>query len=171
MSKIIGFDISSTTIGYAVFTDGEITGQGYVSPPPKKFGSLCLRLYETLKEINEVLTKEKPDLAIVEEYAQRFTKGRSSAHTIKMLAVFNEMITLACYTHMKKEPIRYMPATIRKTLGLKSPVEKIDVLNRVIELHPNFKTKLNRIKNIRKENYDEADAAATVIHYLEVKDG
>tara|TARA_R110002020_G_scaffold50716_7_gene143273 strand:+ start:63435 stop:63977 length:543 start_codon:yes stop_codon:yes gene_type:complete len=171
---ILGLDISSSTIGWSVlrYSGGEIklVSCGHIKPPPSSKGSLVYRLNSAYKQIEELLSSlgNIDDIAI-EAYANKFTKGRSSARTIIVLSVFNELISLACLRSLSIEPKKYAVVSVRSSLSKffnKNISSKDDAFLAVENYFENFKTALNRNGALKKECYDEADAIAVAITYI-----
>ena len=98
--RILGFDVSSTTIGYCIL-DWDTTRDNYTIKecnflqPPKK-GDLFERLLITKKKINDIIETWKPDLIAIEDIV-KFMQGKSGAQTIITLATFNRMVGLLAY--------------------------------------------------------------------------
>ena len=168
--KHMGLDISSSTIGIVVTEDNILKYQGHYKPMKSKVKkvskTLAERLSKTYEDMICILKKHNPDTVCIEDYARKFSPGRSSAQTIIVLSCFNEVVSMACIDAISVIPSKYPVASIRKTIGLKGKVDKQDVLNKVLNSHPNFKIEKNRSGNTKKETYDEADALAVVIHHL-----
>lgn len=166
----MGVDISSSTIGYSVCESGKLTVQGHYKPLKSKVKgknkSLAERLSQTYLDMKKIFKKNKPDVVVIEDYAKRFSVGRSSARTIIVLSCFNEVVAMACLDSIKKMPIRYTVSSIRKTLGIKGKTEKEDVLEKILNIYPEFKVSLNRNDNTKKEVFDEADSLAVIIHHI-----
>ena len=169
----LGLDISSATIGYVVLEDGVIIEKGHYKPTKSKVKkvsvSIAERLSPTYYDMKKIIKRINPDVVCIEDYARKFSAGRSSAKTIIILSCFNEVVSMACYDAITVVPIKYTVAAIRKTLGLKGKIEKKDVLNVILEHYPDFKIELNRMNNTKKEIYDEADALAVLIHHINKK--
>lgn len=169
MKKLLTLDISSSTIGYSYFEYDEhsanLIDYGHIKPPSKAKakGVLPYRLDKALEAYNSILMKYKPDDVAIEDYAKRFSKGKSTAQTIIILSVFNEMISWATYKFLGKEAIRYPVLTIRSVLS-KHFNEKIISKEQVypaIKEHCKLFTPLkNKNGNEAKESYDQADAIA-----------
>jgi len=167
MPKILGLDISSNTIGYAVieYDDKNISliKTGHIKPPPSSKGSLTFRAMKASEKIKSLLLTEAPDSVAVEAYASRFTAGRSTARTIIVLSFFNELVSLICLQTLgyetDKYPVTSVRSVISKHLNIKS-VSKDDIFNLMKTTFPSFKFDLNRVGNISKEYFDQADAIA-----------
>lgn len=177
MKKVLSLDISSSTIGWSsfVYNDEEFTliNYGWIKPPKKTKGSVSYRLNETMTLIKELVDQVKPDEVAVEDYAKRFSSGKSRANTIIVLANFNEACCLACYQEMKKDVYRYPVMTIRsqvgKLLGQKI-VSKDEVFPAIEKNAVVFKRTLNRNNNLKKECLDAVDAIAVGITHI-LKEG
>jgi Holliday junction resolvasome RuvABC endonuclease subunit len=177
--KILGLDISSSTIGWSViYVDGSAVSlleYGHIKPPSKKKSNdnFSLRLDFAFRSMQDLVLKTRPDIVAIEDYAKKFTKGRSSAHTILTLASFNEVCGLATYQLLKKKPERIPVSRLRSLVKQEYQEDisdKEDVLKFCQKYFSNFKPTLNKLKNIKKESYDEADAIISALGYhLEIK--
>ena len=100
MSKVLGFDVSSTTIGYCVLEVDDLTQEikplsvNYLKPIKK--GTIIERIVETRNKVQKVIVDTKPDYIAIEDIVQ-FMAGKSTAKTIIMLTTFNRMIGLTAY--------------------------------------------------------------------------
>ena len=173
MKKVLSLDISSSTIGWSVIrmhNSGKIylDSFGHVKPPSKSaadkkgFG-LSYRLNETSIHMKNLVTKIKPNFVVVEDYAKKFSRGKSSANTIIILATVNEIVSLECFKHMKKEVVRMPVSRVRKFIKekySKTPLNKEEIMPLMSTLFEGFVPTLNKVGNIKKECYDEADALA-----------
>jgi Holliday junction resolvasome RuvABC endonuclease subunit len=173
MKKILGFDISSSTIGYGLigFDDVEtkIIEYGHLKPPGSEKGSLAFRALSASKMLKELLLKINPDYVAFEDYANRFSEGRSSARTIIVLSVFNETSSMTCLETLGFEPIKYPAVTIRSSLS-KIKGDKItskeDAFDFICKNYPDFKLKYKKTGKIKDECFDEADAIAVALTFL-----
>lgn len=173
MEKILSLDISSATIGWGLLTKSKdkiiLIDSGFIKPQAKdKELTLSPRLSQTYEQINDLLSKTKPDKVIIEDYAKKFSKGKSSANTIIVLAAFNETVALACYNFLKKEVIRMSVNNIRNIVSKhteKNLDGKDDVVN-FISSYFSIAIELNRNEKIKKEFYDRADAILAGLAYL-----
>jgi len=171
---ILGLDISSATIGWSLLdVDGDkysLKSYGHIKPTSKKKAddNFSLRLNYAFDAITELVQKEKPDVIAIEDYAKKFSKGRSSANTILILSSFNEVCGLAAYRITKKQPIRIPVTTLRKLVKKEYNCDiddKPDVLAFCQKTFNNFLTQNNRAGNIKKECYDEADSIIVSLGY------
>lgn len=168
--KILGFDVSSTTIGYCFL---EISNKqiiykdsGYIKPI--KTGSIIHRLNDTRNKVISILNKYNPDSIAIEDIIQ-FMAGRSNAISIITLATFNRMIGLTCHLFLNKEPYLYSVNKIRNGIKLvkKSKAPKKEEIPEVVSnlLKIKFPYEYNRKKNLKPENFDRADAIAVALYH------
>lgn len=174
--KLLSLDISSTTIGWAVFKynkdEFDLIDYGFIKPPKKNKGSISFRLNETMSLIKNLISKHGPDQIAVEDYAKGFSAKRSHANTIITLSTFNETVCLAAYQSLNKDVCRYPVATIRsrvgKLFGIKT-VSKEDIFSLICQNATRFKLKLNKQGNVQKENMDTVDGIAVGIAHMLVE--
>jgi hypothetical protein len=175
--KVLSIDISSSTIGWSTIIINDdlsfpvLDSYGYIKPSKK--GELCERALDGRNKYIKLLNDEKPDVVVVEDYASKFSRGKSSARTIIVLAVFNEMIKMTTVETVNFIPISYPVATIRSVISKEfsdSVSDKSDVLSFCQKKFLNYKTTLNRVDNIKKECYDECDSIIVgICHYVKLK--
>ncbi len=172
---ILGLDISSATIGWSLLeADGEnfsLVKYGNIKPISKKKSddNFSLRLNYAFDAITELVKKENPDVIAIEDYAKKFSKGKSSANTILILSSFNEVCGLAAYRVSKKQPIRMPVTTLRKLVKDHFNCDisdKEDVMSFCKKTFNNFLTPNNKVGNIKKESYDEADSIIVALGYF-----
>lgn len=172
MKKILGLDVSSATIGWALLSDDiELLKYGHLKPPSKKKSkdNFSLRLDFAFVEVGNLIQSLNPDVVVIEDYAKRFTKGRSNANTILTLASFNEVSGLISYKLTGKKPIRISVSTLRTIVNNHYGEEindKDDVLKFCEKHFDNFSSALNQKGNLKKESYDEADAIIVSLGYI-----
>jgi Holliday junction resolvasome RuvABC endonuclease subunit len=176
---ILGLDISSATIGWSLL---EVAGDkyslkkyGHIKPTSKKKSgdNFSLRLDHAFNAITDLVKKESPTVIAIEDYAKKFSKGKSSANTILILSSFNEVCGLAAYRASKITPVRIPVTTLRKIVKTEFSCnidDKQDVLDLCKKTFNNFLTQNNRAGNIKKESYDEADSIIVSLgYYLETR--
>lgn len=178
MKRIISLDVSSSTIGWAYLEENDdkpiLLEYGHIKPPTKEKAErinkgFSYRLSYADSKLHELFEKYQPTEVIVEDYAKKFSKGKSSANTIIVLATFNEVISLCWFKWSGKEVYRMPVATIRKIIRNKfdSDVkEKESVLKFVNEYFDKFEIVKNKKDNIKKEVFDESDAIIVGVAYL-----
>lgn len=174
MKTILGIDCSSSTIGWAYMSVDNnsvyLIDHGHIKPPEKEDMSLIERLDIVSTQIEELCCRLNPDFTIVEEITQ-FMKGKTSANTIIILAVFNRAVALQLYRCTKKLPMFLYPISIRtrikRFLGLAEPIEKEHIPSILQDYFGKSFFKVVGYKQRGKnkgqpivETYDEADAVA-----------
>lgn len=172
---ILGLDISSATIGWSILKVDEgkyhLKNYGHIKPVSKKKSGdiFSVRLNYAFDAITKLIEKEKPNIIVIEDYAKKFSKGKSSANTILILSSFNEVCGLAAYRASKIVPVRMPVTTLRKLVKKEfgcSIDDKPDVLAFCKKTFNNFLTPNNKAGNIKKECYDEADAIIVSLGYF-----
>jgi Holliday junction resolvasome RuvABC endonuclease subunit len=172
MIKVLGLDISSATIGWAMLGMAKggvyLDEYGHISPPKSKAGSLTFRASKAFDSVSDLIREKSPEIVVVESYANKFPSGRSTARTIIVLSVFNEVVSMAALRLLEKDPVRYPVMTIRSQLS-KLSGEKIsskeECFDFICKYFSNFEVRKNRNDNISKECFDEADAIAVATAY------
>ena len=171
--RILGLDISSSTIGWSLLEviDDKVSliKYGHLKPPSKKKSkdNFALRLDFAFEEI-KTLASMNADVIAIEDYAKKFSSGRSSANTILVLASFNEVCGLSAYKATGKQPVRIPVTTLRKLVKneyQESVKDKDEVLAFCKKHFKNFNSVLNRAGNIKAECYDEADSIIVALGY------
>ncbi len=174
MNKIVlGFDISSTTIGYCVLSVNLSTKHisyiksGFVKPSKK--GNIVERLAHTRKEINSIIEDVKPDYIGIEDLIKFMPK--STATAVVMLTTFNRMICLTCYDYLQKSPALFNVMSIRHGIKTNKMLPKKEDIPELVAHHlgikfPYILSKRTKIKNtIKSESYDVADGCAVALYY------
>lgn len=174
MQKILGLDVSSTTIGWGLLgvedNKAVIIEHGNIKPPKKDKFSIVERLDIVSKQIDELCKKHNPDFIVIEDLLQ-FMKGGTSANTIITLAVFNRAVALQTYKSTGKIPLFLLPISVRtlikKFLQMKIRIEKEEVPTILQNYFGKtfFKVVGYKIRGKNKgqpviEVFDEADACA-----------
>ena len=177
MEKILALDISSSTIGWSVLerdkTSIALISYGHIRPPTKEKAEKAghgysYRLHEISKAVVELVSSIQPDTVIVEDYAKKFSSGRSSANTIIVLATVNEVVSLVCFQLLGKEVIRIPVSKLRSVVKNQYKVDvkdKEDAMKLCKTLFNNFLTTNNRNGKIKKECYDESDSIIVGLGY------
>jgi Holliday junction resolvasome RuvABC endonuclease subunit len=174
VKTVLGFDCSSTTIGYCVL---EIDGYqinfiktDYVKPLKK--GNIIERIADTRNKIQDIINQVGPDYIGIEEIIQ-FMKGKSTAKTIIMLTTFNRMICLLAYDYLMKAPELFNVMTIRHGLKTNKILPKKEDIPELVSKHLGIKFpyQLNKKNKIRPENFDMADGMAVALYYAFVLTG
>jgi hypothetical protein len=120
---ILGLDISSSIVGVSVFNDDD-TLYDLRNIDLRKIDSFFKKadyVRARLQDIKcELLSQGLcVSLISVEECAQSFRKGFSSAQTLSTLARFNGVVSQIAYEIFCVEPLYYNVVSTRKSLGIK----------------------------------------------------
>lgn len=172
--KILGLDISSTTIGWSIL---EIDDKGDIAfvkcdyIKPSKKGSILDRLLDTGKKITIIMDKEKPDYIGIEDLIKFMPK--STATTTTTLSAFNRVIGLMAYDYLKTHPGLFNVMSIRHGLKLGKDLPKKEDMPDLVAKHlgitfPFVKDKKGKIK---EESLDMADGVAVALYYAFVLTG
>lgn len=178
MKTVLGLDISSSTIGYALLQyDDELNvnliDYGFIKPPKATKGSLAFRANEAMKKCNILMSKLQPNSIAIEAYASKFSAGRSTANTIITLSVVNEAVSIGCINTLGFDPIKYPVVTIRSVLSKylsMQIVSKDDVYPAICNNFKSFSPPTNRKGLPAKEAGDIADAIAVALTHI-IKEG
>ena len=119
MANILGLDVSTSIIGYAILPIGAAAYD-----PPIEMGHIDLRKCkdgfwqktDTAKvEIEALCTKYNFEHIFIEDPLQKFRKGASSAHTISLLSKFNALCSYFVRQAAGVDPV-YIGATQARKL-------------------------------------------------------
>lgn len=173
----LGLDISTSVLGWSLIdTSGKLVDYGYIDFTPKKLKletNLFLKMDYFEKVFKPILDKYKDKITFVaiEEAAQKFTAGKSSAHTIFKLASFNFGVARYVHKSLALEPVYVNVTSARSKLGIKVPkaldktAKKAYVLENIAARHPNLKIEKNKKLNYKKQFFDVSDSIV-VASYL-----
>lgn len=169
MSKVLGFDVSSTTIGYCVLELDDLTKEIKLSHlnyfKPTKNGSIIDRIVDTRNKILSIIDTYKPDYIGIEDLIKFMPK--STATTVIMLTTFNRMVCLSCYDYLGRGPELFNVATIRAGLKIDQARPKKEDMPELVAKHLGiiFPYETNKKGKIKVENYDKADGMAVALYY------
>lgn len=169
MTKVLGLDISSTTIGWCLLNidnSNNILLSHYGFIKPIKTGTIINRLQDTRNKIKDLLDKLEPDYVGIEDIIQ-FISGKSTANTVITLASFNRMIALLSYDWLGKPPELFGVLAIRHGLRMGKTLPKKEDMPELVAKHLGIKFpyKKGKTGKIKIENYDVADAMAVALFY------
>jgi len=175
MTKVLGFDVSSTTIGYCVLEidDNNQIHFSYANYlKPLKKGSIIERMIDTRDKIQAIIEQVKPDYIGIEDIIQ-FMKGASTAKTIIMLTTFNRMIGVCAYDYLKKSPDLFSVMSIRHGLKTGKDLPKKEDMPELVAKHLGitFPYEVNKKGKIKVESFDMADGVAVALYYAFVLTG
>jgi len=170
MKCILGFDVSSTTIGIGILNWDESSNDiKYVSMnyiKPIKDGSIIERIVDTRNKIQKILADTKPDYIAIEEII-KFMKGKSTAQTIIMQATFNRMIGLVSYDYLGRAPELFNVLSIRHGIKINKTFPKKEDIPDLVAKHLGitFPYEYKKTGKLKVENGDKADGMAVALYY------
>ena len=175
MSKrILGFDVSSTTIGYCVLDINDKNEISFVVCnyfKPTKKGNILERVIKTREKIVEILNKYQPTHISIEDLIKFMPK--STATTVVVLTTFNRMVCTAIYDYLKDYPVLLNVMTIRHGLKLDKDLPKKEDMPELVAKHLGitFPYEYDKKGNIKEESRDMADGVAVALYYAFVLTG
>ena len=120
---ILGLDVSTATIGYAVLDkDGFVLEMNYISL--KKTKGLTNKGFCFRTTLREIMKRHNIEKIYIEEYFQRFARGMSSARTITLLSSFNGIVQYICHDELGVAPEPIAVGTCRSLVGIKTLSKK-----------------------------------------------
>ncbi len=117
MTICMGLDISTNIIGVSLFENNKLVYLNYIDL--RKIDSLFKKADFVRNRFSELKEKFKVSKISIEESAQSFRKGFSSAQVLSILSRFNGVVSQISYEEFNTEPIYYNVSTARKLLGIK----------------------------------------------------
>ena len=115
MNKILSFDVSSVSTGWAFIFGGKLKEFGVIAP--SKSYRLQEKLYWFKSNVNALLKIFEPDYISVEDtYLKNIT-------TLKVLMQFVSVVNTQCFEVLGEEPIFVSPQTVRSKYKLKNKEE------------------------------------------------
>ena len=143
---ILSLDISTTSTGYAVFTDKKLISYGVIAPP----GKTLTRIEKIADEINLLMLEHEPDIIYAEEPEPAFVKNNIDVY--RKLTFAHGAIAIVL-NHYNKEMQLCSSSHWRKQVGIKTGRG----ITRA-QLKPIDIAKANELFNLTLKNDDIADA-------------
>jgi len=188
--KVLGLDISTKTIGWALFDiqTEELLELTHVSPRPKvdkdedKLKELLLK-----SEIFSEKLKEYKDLGIVRVIIEEPLLNSNNVYTIQTLLRFNSFVFKEIYNILDIVPEFISTYNSRKFAfpelvqendkkkfvlfgGLPKDVDKKMIIwDKVAKREPQIKWLYTRNNTLKKENFDQTDAYTCVLGFMRTK--
>ena len=188
--KVLGLDISTKTIGWALFDiiTQELLELTHVSPRPKvdkdedKIKELLLK-----SEIFAEKLKEYKNLGIVRVVIEEPLLNSNNVYTIQTLLRFNSFVFKEVYNILGIVPEFISTYNSRKFAfpdliqendkkkhvlfgGLPKDVDKKMIIwEKVAKLEPQIKWHYTRNNTLKKENFDQTDAYTCVLGFMRFK--
>ncbi len=175
MTIILGFDVSSSTIGWCVLeldestNDIKLISASYFKPI--KNGSMIERIIDTRNKIETIIKDVKPDYIAIEELIKFMPK--STATTVVVLATFNMTVCLAAYDYLGRSPELCNVLSIRHGIKISKKCPKKEEIPDLVANHLRITFPYEYKKNgtIKVENYDKADGMAVALYQAFVLSG
>jgi Holliday junction resolvasome RuvABC endonuclease subunit len=169
MKRILGFDISSQTIGYCVLDIDEASNNiKYVSMnylKPSKKGKIMERIVDTRNKLNAIINEMKPDYIGIEDLIKFMPK--STATTVVVLTTFNRMVCLLAHDYLQRQPELFNVLSIRHGLKTDKVLPQKQDMPELVAHHLNIKFPYIYKKSgkINEISMDMADGAAVALYY------
>ena len=137
---VLGFDVSSSSTGWAVIKSGRFykrKGKDYGIISFSKKLSHSNRLSLLRVECTRIIEKVKPDIVIIEDVFV----GRNPKTTI-LLSRYSGVVIESVYSTLKKDPIIFTVKEIRKIIGSQdSKEESFKFIKKKFKLSSNWQFK------------------------------
>ena len=161
----LGFDVSSTCVGWATSKDDKITDAGFV-----EISKLTSAKEKTQLVLDNIRLKEYPDHINIEAPLVGFGRGKSSSHTIITLIRYNAIFEYIITEKYSKSQIHLInPSTARKQVfgvgrikGMKAKPFVRQELEKIMDTSPWIV--INRIGNWHKRNEDTYDGIVCALY-------
>ena len=147
--KVLSFDVSSVSTGWAVVTKNKPKYYGVITIDKKL--SISQKLNAFRCAVISLLCKHAPTHVVVEETYMKNVK------TLKTLMQFISVINEASFNTIGKEPVLIFPNTVRSYFKLKNKKEMFEYINKRFKFNMDFK----------KDN-DVTDALGQGLYYFEL---
>ena len=120
---ILGLDASTSTVGICILEkNGQIVQNYFLKLNKEK--ELCTKGDVLKKELEKIKSQFKIDSVFIEDYAQKMSRGTSSAQTITRLAAWNGICQYLTYFVFGVEPVLLNATKARKSLGIPTTTKK-----------------------------------------------
>ena len=190
--KVLGLDISTKTIGWALFdiTSQELLELTHVSPRPKKteLGDSKIKELILKSEIFKTKLLEYKDLGLISVVIEEPLLNSNNIYTIQTLLRFNTLICKNVYDVLGIVPEFISTYNSRKFAwpelvqennkgkfvlfgGLPKDIDKkMLIWEKVAKREPQITWNYTRNNTLRKENFDQTDAYTCVLGYMRSKE-
>jgi hypothetical protein len=190
--KVLGLDISTKTIGWALFDikTQELLELTHISPRPKMEKDEDDKIKELLlkSEIFAEKLKEYKDLGIVRIIIEEPLLNSNNIYTIQTLLRFNSFVFKEIYNIMGIIPEFISTYNSRKFAfpelvqpndkgkhvlfgGLPKDIDKKQIIwDLVAKKEPQIQWLYTKNNTLKKENFDQTDAYTCVLGYMNSKD-
>jgi hypothetical protein len=184
--KILGLDVSTSTIGWALFDirSKELLELTHISPRPKP--KTDNKIHELLSKAEIFRTKLLPykDLGITNVVIEEPLLNSNNVYTISTLLRFNTLITKEIYDVLGIVPEFISTYNSRKNAfpelvqkndkgkhvlfgGLPKDIDKKQIIwDLVAKREPQIQWQYTKNNTLKKENFDQSDAYCCVLGYM-----
>ena len=157
---IMGLDISTSITGVTVLnSNGGVVLCDVLDLRKNK------NFFQKVEKAKVLLEEIKKNQAIeeifIEQSLQSFRSGFSSAQTLSTLSRFNGTLSWICYELFNVVPEFVGASTARRLCGIKVPKgrkAKEVVLEKILDIDPNFVIEYTKYGNPKPGTYDKADS-------------
>jgi RNase H-fold protein (predicted Holliday junction resolvase) len=190
--KVLGLDISTKTIGWALFDikTQELLELTHVSPRPKNKDSEENKMLELIlkSEVFKTKLEDYKKLGIVSVIIEEPLLNSNNVYTIQTLLRFNTLICKTIYDTLGIVPEFISTYNSRKFAfpelvqendkkkhvlfgGLPKDIDKKMIIwELVAKKEPQIQWQYTRNNTLKKENFDQTDAYACVLGYMRSKE-
>ena len=188
--KVLGLDISTKTIGVALFDiqSGDLLELTHISPKPKVDADDKLRELLLKSEIVAEKIKQYIDLGVVKVIIEEPLLNSNNVYTIQTLLRFNSFVFKEIYNILGIVPEFISTYNARKFAwpdlvqendkgkhvlfgGLPKDIDKkMLIWERVAKREPQITWHYTRNNTLKKENFDQTDAYTCVLGYMRSKE-
>ena len=184
--KILGLDVSTSTIGWALFDiiSKELLELTHISPRPKP--KTDNKIHELLSKAEIFRTKllQYKDLGITSVVIEEPLLNSNNVYTISTLLRFNTLITKEIYDVLGIVPEFISTYNSRKNAfpelvqkndkgkhvlfgGLPKDIDKKQIIwDLVAKREPQIQWQYTKNNTLKKENFDQSDAYCCVLGYM-----
>jgi hypothetical protein len=184
--KILGLDVSTSTIGWALFDimSKELLELTHISPRPKP--KTDNKIHELLSKAEIFRTKllQYKDLGITNVVIEEPLLNSNNVYTISTLLRFNTLITKEIYDVLGIVPEFISTYNSRKNAfpelvqkndkgkhvlfgGLPKDIDKKQIIwDLVAKREPQIQWQYTKNNTLKKENFDQSDAYCCVLGYM-----
>lgn len=125
MARIMSFDVSSVSTGWALLDDNRLRSYGLITRSIICDLSMAQKLFIFKKDAEQLLMKYKPDYVIIEETYMKNVK------TLKTLMKFIGILQVACYELLDcLESTLISPNTVRSYFKVKTKEDAFDFVTK-----------------------------------------
>ena len=190
--KVLGLDISTKTIGWALFDikTKELLELTHVSPRPKNKNTEENKMLELIlkSEVFKTKLEDYKKLGIVSVIIEEPLLNSNNVYTIQTLLRFNTLICKTIYDILGIVPEFISTYNSRKFAfpelvqendkkkhvlfgGLPKDIDKKMIIwELVAKKEPQIQWQYTRNNTLKKENFDQTDAYACVLGYMRSKE-